>query len=88
MHRVAVPADVLPQAPGCSIDLHLTLILPRAACLQAWWEYELADARLEGGGGEAVIDGARPEEAQRMGRRLAAIAGNEVLQVGAAWVCG
>lgn len=52
-----------------------------AAYQQAWCEYELADVRQEGGGEAAVIDGGLPEEAQRMGRRLAAIAGNEVLQV-------
>lgn len=53
-----------------------------AAYSQSWVEYELSDARQEGGDGQAaIVDGTRPEEAQRMGRRLAAIAGNEVLQV-------
>lgn len=51
-----------------------------AAAAAAWAEYELSDARLECGSGyPGVIDGAAPEEAQRMGRRLAALAGNEVL---------
>lgn len=55
-----------------------------AASSAAWVDYELADAREECATGEehglpAVIDGSKPAEAQRMGRRLAAIAGNEVL---------
>ncbi len=55
-----------------------------AASSSAWVDYELADAREESATGEerglpAVIDGSKPAEAQRMGRRLAAIAGNEVL---------
>ena len=55
-----------------------------AASSAAWVDYELADAREESATGEesglpAVIDGSKPAEAQRMGRRLAAIAGNEVL---------
>ncbi|PRW20778.1 Meiotic nuclear division 1 [Chlorella sorokiniana] len=55
-----------------------------AASSAAWVDYELADAREESATGEqnglpAVIDGSKAAEAQRMGRRLAAIAGNEVL---------
>lgn len=50
-----------------------------AAWAAAWAEYELSDARQELGDSSGVIDGTLPEQAQRMGRRLAAIGGNEVL---------
>jgi hypothetical protein len=57
-----------------------------AAHSLAWLEYELSEARQSGGGdgggdAPAVIDGSRPGEAQLMGRRLAAIAGNEVMEL-------
>lgn len=56
-----------------------------AAYNSAWVDYELSDARQDGGtggtGGVPVLDGSDPREAQKMGRRLASIAGNEVLQL-------
>jgi hypothetical protein len=45
----------------------------------AWADYELSDARRQADGAPAVIDGSKAEEAQALGRRLAALAGNEVL---------
>jgi hypothetical protein len=52
-----------------------------AAYGAAWVEYELSDMRAECGEEPRVIDGSRTEQAQLMGRRLAAIAGNEVMQL-------
>ena len=52
-----------------------------AVYCQAWLDYELSEARVEGAEGPAVIDGSRSGDAQVLGRRLAAIAGNEIMEL-------